>query len=222
MLNKNQTPEVKQAITSSLITCIYIPLIVSFLCYNEMIYVVGKYNSLYIIAVIFAAECLKLLYLSSNEQTYSRAKKPKNSVVKEFCKTILFTVSCILIYFVGIILFGAPFLSQHEETLMLATLLAVITIFPITKYIGIDATIHYLSGLKGFNGDALTNMFMRNIALTLCGAWAGAIVIPLDWDRVWQVWPVPCYLGTFGGYLAANMITIVKHIFAPSFRFKFY
>ena len=24
------------------------------------------------------------------------------------------------------------------------------------------------------------------------GAWCGAMVIPLDWDRPWQKWPVPC------------------------------
>ncbi|VDP12879.1 unnamed protein product [Onchocerca flexuosa] len=34
------------------------------------------------------------------------------------------------------------------------------------------------------------------------GAWFGAFVIPLDWDRWWQRWPIPCVFGTvFGGIL---------------------
>jgi phosphatidylinositol glycan class F len=28
----------------------------------------------------------------------------------------------------------------------------------------------------------------------------GAWVIPLDWDRPWQLWPIPCVLGAVGGY----------------------
>src|SRR3989338_6186250 len=30
------------------------------------------------------------------------------------------------------------------------------------------------------------------LAALFFGAWLGAIVFPLDWDRPWQVWPVPC------------------------------
>ena len=31
------------------------------------------------------------------------------------------------------------------------------------------------------------------------GAWCGAMVIPLDWDRPWQKWPVPCVAGAVAG-----------------------
>ena len=32
------------------------------------------------------------------------------------------------------------------------------------------------------------------------GAWCGAMVIPLDWDRPWQKWPVPCVAGAVAGF----------------------
>jgi len=34
----------------------------------------------------------------------------------------------------------------------------------------------------------------------MVGAWVGAWTIPLDWDRPWQIWPIPCALGAVGGY----------------------
>ena len=32
------------------------------------------------------------------------------------------------------------------------------------------------------------------------GAWCGAMVIPLDWDRPWQKWPIPCVAGAVAGF----------------------
>ena len=38
------------------------------------------------------------------------------------------------------------------------------------------------------------------------GAWAGAMPIPLDWDRPWQRWPVSCVLGTAMGAMAGSTV----------------
>jgi hypothetical protein len=35
----------------------------------------------------------------------------------------------------------------------------------------------------------------------MLGAWFGAFVIPLDWDRYWQRWPTPCVIGSTIGFL---------------------
>ena len=43
------------------------------------------------------------------------------------------------------------------------------------------------------------------------GAWCGAMVIPLDWDRPWQKWPVPCVAGAvagFGGGVACAVLFV--------------
>ena len=34
---------------------------------------------------------------------------------------------------------------------------------------------------------------------TCVGAWLGAVPIPLDLDRDWQVWPISCCLGAMSG-----------------------
>lgn len=51
----------------------------------------------------------------------------------------------------------------------------------------------------------------------LSGAWIGAIVLPLDWDRDWQAWPISCVIATYVGHsvgvLAAFVWSSVKLIF---------
>ncbi|CAG8603084.1 22137_t:CDS:2, partial [Dentiscutata erythropus] len=43
---------------------------------------------------------------------------------------------------------------------------------------------------------------------TVIGAWLGAIVIPLDWDRPWQMWPIPCVIGGFIGHVIGSIISL--------------
>lgn len=37
------------------------------------------------------------------------------------------------------------------------------------------------------------------------GAWAGAVPIPLDWDREWQKWPVTIVTGAYLGYVLGKL-----------------
>ncbi|CAG8603466.1 9781_t:CDS:2 [Paraglomus occultum] len=49
---------------------------------------------------------------------------------------------------------------------------------------------------------------------SVVGAWLGSIVIPLDWDRPWQVWPIPCVLGAYFGYTTGTIISLVVCYFS--------
>jgi hypothetical protein len=48
--------------------------------------------------------------------------------------------------------------------------------------------------------------------LAIFGAWLGSIVIPLDWDRPWQAWPVPCVLGAFLFYSIGAVTGLVVSV----------
>lgn len=48
--------------------------------------------------------------------------------------------------------------------------------------------------------------------MAIFGAWLGSIVIPLDWDRPWQAWPVPCVLGAFLFYSIGAVVGLVTSI----------
>ncbi|KAK3266236.1 hypothetical protein CYMTET_25125, partial [Cymbomonas tetramitiformis] len=43
----------------------------------------------------------------------------------------------------------------------------------------------------------------------ILGAWLGAWVIPLDWDRPWQVWPNSCVMGAIYGYAVASVLSCI-------------
>ena len=36
----------------------------------------------------------------------------------------------------------------------------------------------------------------------LLGSWVASLVVPLDWEQPWQVWPIPCIYGSACGTVA--------------------
>lgn len=94
-----------------------------------------------------------------------------------------------------IILFGAPFV-QH---LFLTWLLALHANF-----------LAYPALYSVFNCDFKVGLWKKYFIAILVGGWISCIVIPLDWDRDWQAWPIPVvvgiYLGAFVGYSIAAYI----------------
>jgi hypothetical protein len=48
---------------------------------------------------------------------------------------------------------------------------------------------------------------------TVIGTWIGAIVVPLDWDRPWQRWPIPCLSSAALAHLLVNLFCCVHLIY---------
>ncbi len=44
---------------------------------------------------------------------------------------------------------------------------------------------------------------------SVIGGLAGAFVLPLDWDRAWQSFPVPCIIGSASAALIATFLGLV-------------
>ncbi|KAJ3330163.1 hypothetical protein HDU76_006281, partial [Blyttiomyces sp. JEL0837] len=59
---------------------------------------------------------------------------------------------------------------------------------------------------------------------TAIGAWFGGFVIPLDWNRPWQAWPVCVTYGGIVGYcvgvVLAALVTFVAPLLGSSTRQK--
>lgn len=195
---------------SSLNTCIYLPSIVTIVSYKGLLYSIGNVSSFYVLVLIFVAELLKSFYLSSSNDIQGKKSKPNKNKAGDIVKSVLFLLGTLTSFFVGIILFGAPVLDCHEETLMLSTLLTLLTVFPLIAYTGVESSMQLLFGVRSYAKDTIIDMLVTNALLTVCGAWLGALVIPLDWNTPWQQWPIPCYLGAIGGYLLANVLTVLK------------
>lgn len=60
------------------------------------------------------------------------------------------------------------------------------------------------------NFDLTTYAYSEfDLFVSLACVWASAFVIPLDWDRPWQVWPVCCTYGAAAG----NVLGTITRIF---------
>ena len=129
--------------------------------------------------------------------------------IKEILKCFVIMTMMIAIYFTVAVLFGAEIFTKHEETLMLSILMCILTILPACLNLGANSVLTLLFGQKPVN-DVLWTSLLKNVQITLLGVWLGAFVIPLDWDRPWQEWPIPCASGALLGFTAANIYTLVN------------
>lgn len=205
----------KTVVYSSGFTCLYMTLLWCALLYNGNFYNIGKRTGLLIIGFILAAELINMIIIDLHKNPGStRDKQIKHRKVyyKNKAKGIILFAGMILVYYSISIILGASFLSEQEETLMFSLLLAAFTVIPACLNLGSDTTILLLTDLSFNNGDYFCETIKRNISFTLLGAWLGSIVIPLDWDRPWQVWPIPCSLGATIGYSASHIVTVFSLI----------
>lgn len=201
-------------------TCIYFPGILILLKLNDSLYNVGKYKFIPVLLILLFAEVIKLLFplfhseapiiAKTDSRSSSRTKRSWSKYVKEIFKFLVTFFLLSVVYYIAIILFGAPVFMHHEETTMLTITLTCLTFVPASLHLGTDTALDIIIGTQMQKGNVLVDAVKMNIQITLLGTWLGAIVIPLDWDRPWQAWPIPCVTGALLGYMIAHFITLAK------------
>jgi phosphatidylinositol glycan class F len=93
-----------------------------------------------------------------------------------------------LAFYTIIILFGAPLTTHTPQTLLTALHIALLSTYPLSSSITpTTENIRRLITLEYHTDvDVLKWTYWAGIG-TVIGAWLGAVPIPLDWDRDWQV-----------------------------------
>ena len=111
--------------------------------------------------------------------------------------------------------YGAPFSSPR--TLLFAAYLASFPA-PLTPFLG-SSPLSLVQILASF--PSLPTQQQKTIPLSpllhfshttmgaLVGTWVGALPIPLDWDRWWQVWPISCVFGCLGGAFVGSLLSLL-------------
>lgn len=136
------------------------------------------------------------------------------SNIKNACKLSGLLSTFTLFYALICILMGASYQSNYEETLMLSAVLTAFTILPIGLFLGPSKTLHYLFydtfELSCRMEVSHLELLQYNALGTLIGAWAGSVVAPLDWDRDWQVYPIPNIVGALIGFIFANIHSLLS------------
>lgn len=202
-------------------TAVYSLLLTLTLFHTDYYLQAGHSAYLQVVLLLAAAELLKYTYIRviHYKSIVIQPKPGRNlgSKLVDFIKEIklveviksgLVLVGCTVVVFFIAILFGAEFLDKHEETLMFSCLITVLTVLPVCVHQGVSGLVHFLNGTQASN--PCTQVLLRNIQFTALGAWLGAFVIPLDWERTWQVWPIPCSLGAMLGFTVGQLFSILE------------
>ncbi|ORY88759.1 GPI biosynthesis protein family Pig-F-domain-containing protein [Leucosporidium creatinivorum] len=107
------------------------------------------------------------------------------------------------------VLLGAPLLDRIPHTFLLSLLVSVLAITPLAITIPIHE--RYVWQRLFSSVDPSNDLEVALLAPALgaiVGCWAGAIPIPLDWDRPWQAWPTTCVLGAVGGHAIGSLASL--------------
>ncbi|XP_063921480.1 phosphatidylinositol-glycan biosynthesis class F protein [Zophobas morio] len=185
---------------NDLCTSLYLPLATLFLYHSNYVLLLGNAISIYNILILAFLEVLKFVI-------FARSQKTVHRTIKDLTKSVLAVILFVCAMYVVTVLFGASVFSKIEETFMFTLLVATFTALPICLHFGAETAVTMFLSITSFDGSEIQNLFMLKLRLTLFGAWLGAIAIPLDWNRPWQTWPIPCCVGTILGYTVANWVS---------------
>ncbi|XP_055627621.1 uncharacterized protein LOC129769395 [Toxorhynchites rutilus septentrionalis] len=209
----------------------------SFLAYlisSGETYSVNLCRTPYVTIFLVLIEALKHIYLRrryeidgatkplvSGVNRFESASRTSNNQTKwlplvkkvGLCCSVL--ISSMLFYaFVSIVL-GAPY-YQNMETLSLAAVLTISTVLPIVLFIGSTNTYKLLFSetieLRTPLAQSYLDLLKDNCIGVILGAWAASVVAPLDWDRPWQVYPVPNVVGAILGALGTNVFRFFRMV----------
>lgn len=194
---------------NNLLTCLYLPAVVYLLNYSGQLYNLGKERT-YVEYILIAAEFWKFFRFYRSQKNLKR-----KFTLGNIFKSILTCGAIVLIFHVGAILFGAPFLTEQYETLFFAVLLTVLTALPVCLYLESDYVFTLFSSIMLYDEmnqiNPLEEYFLWNIRSCLFGSWLGAVLIPLDWNRPYQEWPIPCCYGAMAGCFVGNAYSFMQY-----------
>lgn len=166
--------------TWSLVPVHLLALLYWFICYSE-------YDILSLLYLLIPFQIMYLVLFFNKNTIYGKKRLRANwpLVIIAVCACVLLAVPCMVL----VILFGAPFGELLRETFLLSLHCCFLA---------------YPAVYDVFNCDFKVGYFKKYFIAIAVGCWMSCIVIPLDWDRDWQQWPVPlvvgAYLGGFFGF----------------------
>lgn len=193
---------------TNIVTCIYIPAVFALLYFTGQIYNIGKCENFYVVLILIFAEITKYLCCYMKMDKNIKLQDVKKYKLKDHLKNFAVYIFMTVVIYIISVLFGAPFLSKQEETMMFSMIVCTFTVLPMLLHFGPETVTTSFTNLMAFEGVENCNKFLLAARLTILGAWLGSILIPLDWNKPYQNWPIPCCFGAIGGFFIANFCAI--------------
>ncbi|EFA80925.1 phosphatidylinositol glycan [Heterostelium album PN500] len=114
-------------------------------------------------------------------------------------------VGTILFYMISIF-YGAPITRSFFRTVAFSQLLSSMTAVPTTILLGCHPQAWKDTFFSPMHNSIYETCCTIIVVFSLVGAWVGGFVIPLDWDRPWQAWPISCTYGAIIGHCISLII----------------
>ncbi|KXN71418.1 hypothetical protein CONCODRAFT_78328 [Conidiobolus coronatus NRRL 28638] len=110
-------------------------------------------------------------------------------------------------YFALFILYGFHFTSFQILPLLLGSLfLTIFSTLPIILYVNFSLDHYPLINIS----SSIEKHLLPNLSYQLLGGILSSIVLPLDWERNWQQWPVPLVFGVGLGSIVGGTISLIQ------------
>lgn len=196
----------------NLFTVFYLP-VLSFIIYlTDNHFKLAKFENFAIVSVLAGLEITKYYFFKKaiSDQD-AKIKQKKFSKLERVWKVVTFNLQMLSLIYIVIVLLGAQLFNKFQETFMLSVLLMSLAILPVVLYIEVDDIFQLLGIITMAPVNSYFNMFVLQLKTTLIGAWLGAAVIPLDWNRNWQTWPNSCIYGSLLGFYVSNAYFYAVH-----------
>lgn len=183
----------------------YQPLIWTLICLAELWLLLKQQLIEELVPIPFLVGSIVILWLLLRNKLLSAAG------LSELMSWLFGTAVLLVIAF----LFGAP---PNFATCTFATAISAIVWIPASMYLRIDSfgahgSVASVQPLAFYFDSSSPMLHAWPGVLAMLGAYLGAAAIPLDWDRWWQRWPLPCLIGALAGFpighLAAKVSTFL-------------
>ncbi|ORE09877.1 hypothetical protein BCV72DRAFT_333370 [Rhizopus microsporus var. microsporus] len=152
------------------------------------------------VPILFAGHLLLVILSNLLRGTSDKA-------LKSAFYSVLATIITTGVLHILTVLFGAPLIEKIPNTFLFAAYLSILTVMPcfqsLTDSVWIKVFLQH-------SPTTSSEIYAYAQAIcTLSGAWIGAIVLPLDWEREWQVWPISCVISTYVGHSVGVLTAFV-------------
>ena len=169
-----------------------------------------------------------LVAINALTSLWSRDVRGSRTLYESAMRAALGFSGGLLVFTVLFVLFGAPLASSFGRTLGLAAVAAALTTLPAAAMLGRGGARAAAGGdgdqvwVRVFANaqprDAKERWLFYTASLSLLGAWLGAFTLPLDWDREWQFWPLPCLVGALLGHVIGAVLVLLPPLVLPAPR----
>lgn len=151
----------------------------------------------------------------ADEYSLGKTRYGVEKIVKTVSGSLIAFIFVWVVVHIIAVLFGAHFVEDFMETTLWAAMVSSMVVTPGVCVLGPKVRSWVaLFNFKNFDSVSRRRLYYCVVA-TGIGCWLSPVVVPLDWDRPWQLWPVPGVIGAILGYCGGLLISglrILKEI----------